>query len=408
MSTPTTAPNTGTILLLSLPTKSHVGIDLSSFTSTATFSGLKLLPPGLHHLWISPYPSLTLRSSFWLHCTFGSTQTLRYDAETESLHDAPADAPPITPELWTHSLTAYRQRDPSSNTETPSPAAWELLTAHVTPDLLTALLGPLWCCSTTTTSSAPDAEDDDDASHLPGTHTPEDTPRLAFTPIDLKRTWPATAVGRERTEMARDRSWALGDVRRRQPCGLLGEFEVAFVACYFLGNFVAARQWRAVVALVLTCRTAAVEKEHKEFFVGFVQVLRRQLEVLDGGDEGGFLGQEAMDEVLRLLRGFVKMLREEEEDGNGGREVGEAVAELGRWAEKRLDWVLDTREVLRRGMVMTEEGDMVEIEDEGLEEEEERGEYAPAVFEEEANTRRSESPPLVIQLADEDDDDPRY
>lgn len=403
MSTITPPPNTSTLHLLSLPPKSHVGIDLSSFTSTADFAGIKLLPPGLHHVWASPFPSLTLRTSTWLHCTPGSTHTLQYDPATETLQVADA-APPLAPQLWTHALTAYRQRDPASHTETPSPAAWEALTAHVTPALLSALLGAPWAADTTT----PGAEDAD----------ADGAARLAFTPVDLKRTWPATAVGRERTEMARDRSWALGEARRAQPHGLLGELEVAFVTCYFLGNYAAAAQWRTLAALALTCRQAALSAELEGFFVEFLGALRLQLEVLDGGDEGGFLGQEAMDEVLKLLRGFARMLREEEEeaaaegeDAAGG-EVRKALGELAGWAGKKLDWAIDTREVLRRGTIMTEEGDMVEVEDEGLEEEEEKGEYAPAVVdmldEDDMVSSRSESPPLVIQLADEDDDDPRY
>ncbi|KAF8250261.1 hypothetical protein K440DRAFT_619744 [Wilcoxina mikolae CBS 423.85] len=101
------------------------------------------------------------------------------------------------------------------------------------------------------------------------------------------------------------------------------------------------------------------------------------------------------------------MLREEEEEDLGrGRKIREAFKALAEWVEKRLDWVLDTRDILRRGMVQTEEGDMVEVEEEGLEEEEERGEYAPAIVE----VADSASPPLEMPIVDDDDedDDPRF
>jgi A1 cistron-splicing factor AAR2 len=41
---------------------------------------------------------------------------------------------------------------------------------------------------------------------------------LHFVPVDLKRTWRAGAIGRERTEAAQDRSWALGYILRTY-CG---------------------------------------------------------------------------------------------------------------------------------------------------------------------------------------------
>jgi len=60
--------------------------------------------------------------------------------------------------------------------------------------------------------------------------------------------------------------------------------------------------------------------------------------------------------------------------------------------------------------VQTEEGDMVEVQDEGLEAEEETGEYAPVIVMEEGASEqgsRCESP-LEIQMADpEGEDDPR-
>lgn len=279
--------------------------------------------------------------------------------------------------------------------------------AHVTPGVLTRLLGAGWTVETI--SAGAEGGDDNDTAGLPATPGEAAEKRIAYTPIDLKRTWPLTAIGRERTEMARDRSWALGQVLGGNP-ELLGEMEVAFVTCFCLGNFASASQWRKVVALVLTCRDAAVG-EREGWFVEFLLVLRRQLEVLVEGEEGGFLGEEVMGEVQKLLRGFGTMLREEEEEGSGwGRKIRVAFKTLAKWAEKRLDWVLDTRDILRRGTVQTEEGDMVEVEDEGLEEEEERGEYAPAIVEVTDSGSRS-APPLEMPKVDEDedeDDDPRF
>ena len=294
-------------------------------------------------------------------------------------------------------LMSYRQRHPGSGSEGTSDSAWRSLVGHVTPGVLTRLLGAGWAAETTSSS----LHDDESG----GKFESSNEVRIAFTPMNLKVTWPPGALGRERTEMARDRSWALQEVLSRQQ-ELLGEWEVAFVVCLFLGNFAAGEQWQRVVRLALTCR-AAVFGGMEGWFVGFIAGLRRMLEVLVGaGDGGGFLGEEVMGEVLKLLRGFGKMLREEEEeDPKRGRKVREEYLKLARWAEGKMDWVLDTRDVLRKGLVQTEEGDMVEIEDEGLEEEEETGEYAPAVVEDLQLPRSRSESPVVI---DDEDDDPRF
>jgi len=386
-----------TIHIDALPPSSHLGLDLSSLTTPASFTGISSLPPGLHHIWISPAPSLTLRHGRWILCD-DNEHCLRYDASSEGLvPEAVVEDMVVWSGEAEEGLMSYRQRHPGSGSEGTSDSAWRSLVGHVTPGVLTRLLGAGWAAETTSSS----LHDDESG----GKFESSNEVRIAFTPMNLKVTWPPGALGRERTEMARDRSWALQEVLSRQQ-ELLGEWEVAFVVCLFLGNFAAGEQWQRVVRLALTCR-AAVFGGMEGWFVGFIAGLRRMLEVLVGaGDGGGFLGEEVMGEVLKLLRGFGKMLREEEEeDPKRGRKVREEYLKLARWAEGKMDWVLDTRDVLRKGLVQTEEGDMVEIEDEGLEEEEETGEYAPAVVEDLQLPRSRSESPVVI---DDEDDDPRF
>jgi A1 cistron-splicing factor AAR2 len=157
--------------------------------------------------------------------------------------------------------------------------------------------------------------------------------------------------------------------------------------------------------------------EREPLFVEFLAELRCMLEVLQAGEGPGFIGEDQLNEVLGLLRRFGKMLREEEEeDPSKGAKVMREFERLKDWAGKRMDWVLDTREMLRRGMVMTEEGDMVEVEAEGLEEEEETGEYAPVIVEDvdlpsledvDVSSSRGSSP-VDIMLVDEEEGDPRF
>jgi A1 cistron-splicing factor AAR2 len=391
MEAPTIAapPNTTTLILDSVPKGVHVGIDCSSFSATDSFRGIKLIPAGLHHVWIST--TLGLRNGFWLQCTTG-TYHYHYDISTESL--VKSDEPPIlTPELWNHGLTSYRQRLPGGE-ETPASDAWQGMISGITPEVLTRILGQGWRMETT---SASDAEEDDtqDLPLMPGEASEH---KIHYTPIDLKKTWPAEAMGRERTEMARDRSWALSQVP-----DALGEMQTAFVAGFYLGNFASARQWRNIVTLALTSRKAVGDKQ--DWFVDFLVVLRKQVEVVMEDDGAGFLGDEAMEEVKKLLRGFGKMLREEEEENpSRGRKVRMAFKILAEWAYTKLDWILDTRDILRKGTVQTEEGDILEVQEEGLDEEEETGEYAPAVV----MMSRSPSPEPMPIVDDEEEDDPRF
>ncbi|KAF8250262.1 hypothetical protein K440DRAFT_619745, partial [Wilcoxina mikolae CBS 423.85] len=189
-----TITTTTTLLLSSLPPGTHLGLDLASFTTTPTFGGIKLLPPGLHHIWTST--TLGLRHGFWLLCTPGQQTTFHYSSTTESLHPSPTPAN-ITPETWNTTLTSYRQRDGDSD------IVWRELVAHVTPEILTRLLGAEWAVGTI---SGGGGEGEDDTLGLPVVGD-EGGEGIKYTVIDLKRTWPKGAMGRERTEMARDRSW---------------------------------------------------------------------------------------------------------------------------------------------------------------------------------------------------------
>lgn len=322
-------------------------------------------------------------------------------------------------------LLPYRQRLPATGEETAASDAWNTLVAHVSAATLARVFGEDWSADSTMPSSAEDHDGADDG--LPPTAA-ETERSLRFTPVDLKRTWREGAVGQERTTQARDRSWALERVLQAAggPQELLGEWEVAFVLCYYLGNYAAGEQWRRIVALCLTCREAVVARggsgggsDGSALLVQVLAALRRMLEVLAAGEEHGFLGEEVLAEVARLLRGFGKMLREEEtDDPSRGVEVRREFEHLKEWMARKMDCVLDTREMLRKGTVMTEEGDIVEVEAEGLDEEEETGEYAPVIVEDvdlqpfttaaAATSSRGSSPVDVMMVDEEEEDDPRF
>lgn len=240
--------------------------------------------------------------------------------------------------------------------------------------------------------------------------------------VDLKRTWRTGAVGRERTEGAVDRSWALEDLVSRlaaeegkgtgtvtgedqgeQGKGewgtpILGQFEISFLLVVTVANFSCLEEWKRILGLVLTC-SAAIGR-HPPFFAAFLRLLHGQLQAADTCVEGGLLDlRDDGGELKRLLGGFRRTLArtftpdagrgegssgdgdsDDRDDGIDGRdeEVSREMKRLEGWLHRTYGWELGDWFVRRGGLVL-EDGEVVEMEIEDLDGEDERGEYAPVV-----------------------------
>ena len=266
---------------------------------------------------------------------------------------------------------------------------WGELTSHITPALLSRITGSSDPADWTLTSASCAQEDRDEIPGLSGEESVLDEEKeLGFLKVDLTRTWREGAVGRERTEGAMDRSWALEEVVRgsaatREGGGwgeeVVGEMQVCFLMVWTLANWSCLEQWKRILGLVFTCKRAVAARE--EWFAGVVALLRTQLkrcEDVEGGlfdfnDEGGTL-------LKRLLKGFKRTLEEVFEDEDDGIEVKTEVEELEAFLKAEHGWNLSDSYV-RRGMLELEDGEQVEMEMNELEGEDERGEYAPVVVE---------------------------
>ncbi|KAI5845086.1 A1 cistron-splicing factor [Morchella snyderi] len=381
-----------TLLLLGLPPKSFVGIDLASFNSTDRFQGIKYIPPGLHFVYFSPQGDMSLRTGFWFKAADAGQHSViitKYDAASEKL----------LAQLYGESLTIYRQpaKDGKEGSTRPDAEQWEALSEHIDEALLLRCLGTgLKCSSVSSSKMDRDKEEEKLMELLKG----EDVvAEIEWTPVDLKRTWPEGVIGRDRTIMAKDRSWALGDIVGKLGIGdgdgekqMLGEIQLAFLMAVTLGCYSAMEQWRRLLGLTLTCKTATLG-EQKEFFENLMEVLLTQMGYVDETFLAQFVGGgEGEDSWLaKLLRGFGKGLAEISDD-NAEQGKGKAKArksdtfeqykEIESLVMKKFDWTLDVKDIVRRGMVQTEEGEMVELEMVGLEEDDESGEYAPVIVEE--------------------------
>ncbi|KAL4979870.1 A1 cistron-splicing factor [Aspergillus desertorum] len=230
--------------------------------------------------------------------------------------------------------------------------------------------------------------------------------QFSFLPVDLKMTWREGAIGRERTEAARDRSWALGEIIHRLSstsslafhsqghvngndkdvntgeAQILGELQFTFIMGLTLINYSCLQQWKRLLRLILTCRSAIIDRA--PFMVEVLRLLLTQLKRADDV-EGGFFdqlgnegGAEGADFLRTLLKGFRTAMYEVFEDGEGEESpVKEEFGRLEEWVKRELDWELDRDAVLRKGMMQLEDGEEVELEMMDHEEEE----YAPVVVE---------------------------
>ncbi|KAF9885697.1 hypothetical protein FE257_012679 [Aspergillus nanangensis] len=299
---------------------------------------------------------------------------------------------------------------------------WEGLTDRLSPKLLSRVIGdpdvdvdgrPRWMV--TSASTAP--RDSDDIPGLPdpvqepadsSKVTGEEESEFSFLPIDLKRTWREGAVGRERTEAAQDRSWALGDLLRqvsesttgdddgrRAEAQVLGELQFTFLMVLTLMNYSCLQQWKRLLELILTCQAAI--KERELFVRDALRLLLLQLKRC-GDVEGGLFdldGEEGGDFVRKLLMKFRRSLYVVV-DGAGSA-VKNEFAQLEAWVRDEYDWELNREAVARRGMVQLEDGEQVELDINDDDEDDEMGEYAPVIVDLGENT-----PDSPLQHDDDD------
>jgi A1 cistron-splicing factor AAR2 len=295
-------------------------------------------------------------------------------------------------------IEALIQTEDDAQTEESGRRDWSRLTDRISPNLLSRIIGdpevdidghPRWVLSSASTANR-------DADHIPGVDSPaeglhepgisEEAEReFGFIPIDLKRTWREGAVGRERTEAAQDRSWALGDLIDRyakEASGgneLLGELQFTFLMVLTMMNYSCLQQWKRLLELILTSRGAIVDRE--DFMSEVLQILSVQLQRCDDVDGGLF--EIDGDEGGAFLRNLLMKLRHSVDDivGDSESKVKLELDKLEEWVKEEYDWELRRGALVRHGMLQLEDGEQVEMDWHGNDEEDETGEYAPMIVE---------------------------
>jgi A1 cistron-splicing factor AAR2 len=399
---------TTTLLFHGLPPNAFLGLDLLSLTASPNLHGIKALPAGHHFLYSSADAALSIRRGQWFFITGQVTEPqprvwrwstdeecLRPETEASALERVNADLG----RMRERGLLDYTQ--PGSGKDGGELVReWRELAGYVTDAMLDRVLRPggegqgarergdaasgrFW--SVSSVSSAPQ-----DWDRIPGLSAVESVvegeEELGFLPIDLKRTWREGAVGRERTDAVRDRSWYLGHLielavgaggdRSVGAAQLLGELQLCFLMVLTLANWSCLEQWKRILGVLLSCRQALLEVE--DYFIVVVRLLKVQLKHCGDVEGGLFVFRE---EGAGWLKGLLAQFRrnvEEVFDSTSGEGLKVELKQLEEGLRDEYGWE-SGKDMLKRGLLELEDGERVDMDMDGADEEDETGEYAPVV-----------------------------
>ncbi|KAK1066547.1 hypothetical protein LTR12_001778 [Friedmanniomyces endolithicus] len=384
------------LLILDLPDQALAGIDLLAFTTTPRFKGVKALPPGLHLAFVGASTAFSERHGIWFNVPHGPVDSgppliiTRWQSSSESLVAVTDTAEHLKWRanlggIWREGLTPYRQttaKTTGEDDEQEELVDWTKLTSHITSPLLTRITGTKTWTLSSGSSAKRDLED------IPGLDRSDidelqSDKELAFLPIDLKQTWRTGATGRERTEAAQDRSWALNEVIERQ-CStgdsmeVVGEMQFCFLCVLTLNNFSCFEQWKRILTLLFTSRSAAATRPG--VFVEAIRALTLQLQHCRVADTGLI---DLADEGGSLLKGLLTRFRTGLESLQGSLGVQDVVDELDDLEDHlraEHGWQFGGT-FAKSGVLELEDGEQVRMDTTAFDEEDESGEYAPQVVE---------------------------
>ncbi|KAK4542567.1 hypothetical protein LTR36_006615 [Oleoguttula mirabilis] len=380
------------LLLLDLPQQALAGIDLLTFTTTSRFKGVKGIPPGYHFTFVGSSTAFSERHGIWFYISPEATSAglplfvAKWDAETEVLVPETNETERLRWRanlggIWREGLTPYRQSTTTSDAEEPQEEVvdWSKLTSYITGALLarvTVSRTDHWSLSSAS-SAKRDLED------IPGL-TNEDInsqadKELSFLPIDLKQTWREGATGRERTDAAQDRSWALTNLIKHCSNGdmmeIVGELQFCFLMILTINNFSCLEQWKRILTLLFTCRSAVVTKP--DLFVQAIKALTLQLQhckladsgLIDLADEGGSLLKDLLIRFRKGLQGL---------GGVGVEEIVDEIDDLEDYLRTEHGWQFGGS-FAKSGVLELDDGEEVRMDTTAYDEDDELGEYAPQI-----------------------------
>ncbi|KAH6893411.1 AAR2 protein-domain-containing protein [Thelonectria olida] len=392
------------VLILDLPELFTVGYDSVSFTAKH-FGGVKDIPPGPHFFWAAHPGGSSARCGFWIFSTgLDTVHVLQWDKFNEVIaQPSQAEARIQADDLGAFHSKLVPYPDPSavnsnqgSLTQSASDrhmSMWKQLTGSISEGLLTRVTGQRfngsWMVHTgdRVTGSILNAAEIlmEKAVSNPSLQTRE----LHFTFDQGSKTYSTAQIGAERTQLATDSTKYIQS--QMAPWNknfthdeIVGEFQFAFVIGVHLGNDSCIQQWWYML-LQLFLRAYSLPTSDPILTSKFFHCLNAQLSYSCSWLDGSILDHaDSPTRKLRLsLTVYKRRLDElllEKNSSASPDELAVVTAFSGVEATvaDKLDWDL-RGDYLRRGNVMMEDGEEVELEVTDLEADDERGEWAPTM-----------------------------
>ncbi|KYK56652.1 hypothetical protein DCS_03654 [Drechmeria coniospora] len=401
------------VIVLHLPEAYTVGYDAVSFTAK-TFVGIRHVPPGPHFFWAAHPDGASSRCGFWIMSSgIDRVHVMQWHGYDEvfvqpTRTDTRLQAENVD-KIYPH-LPSYR--DPSGSESgvgalDPSKAdanrhIWHQLSAAITQPVLDRIAGDpdvgwnLHTCDRVRGSLRLPSEMDLDSS-LP--HSVFHSHELRFSFQQGTRTYKVTSMGHDRTVNATDTSSHIlarldSQSDRLASDDIVGEFQFAYVVGMYLGNDSCIQQWWYLL-LHLFLKAYRLALEQPDLAAALIRTLTAQLAHSTRWLEGSILDySETHTHDLRIALIIYKQ-RLDELLGERGKEsvtpgqiaVGNAFARLEGVLMKELDWDL-TATYPRKGKVMTDDGEEIDLELDEMEAENDRGEWAPEIVELDDNGRQ--------------------
>ncbi|KAL6859319.1 AAR2 domain-containing protein [Trichoderma novae-zelandiae] len=395
------------LLILDLPEFYLLGCDTMSFTARH-FRGIKDIPAGPHFVWVTHPDSGAVRTGFFIMAA-GAQQVhvLQWDKYHETISEpsrAEARFQAEGLDTFHHLLVPYNdpslinseldKRDGLTQTSLNwKSKMWKRLAGSITQRVLVRVIGQhttSWHVDTTDRVQgalhvAAEMELD---RRLPNHYLQSRELRFSF-PQNAK-TYSAAVVGADRSLAATDATSYLMSVmsdpnKALSDDDVVGELQLAFIVGVHLGNHACIQQWWHMV-LRLVLRAFLLPELRPVLATKLLQAIAAQL-----GYSSRWLDESILDpnepnsNDLRLALIIYKRRLDEVLEGLGDEATAQQLAVGTSFAKIEsevvgLGWDLDG-DYLRKGKVMMEDGEEVDVEMAELQAEDERGEWAPEIVE---------------------------
>lgn len=373
------------ILILDLPEIYTIGYDSVSLTAKH-FGGLRDVPPGPHFVWASHPSGMSARCGVWVETTSAANQihVLQWDRFNEVLGDASkAEA-----RIQANSLpTTYSKLLPYADPmRAGAREMWMQLTSSVSMPLLRRVTGApldesvLVHTGDRARGAALLSGELELERTLSGSAAAMGGAELVFSFDQRGKTYSAHNVGAARSEDALDAtSYLLGLMGREglSQDDVVGEMQVAFIMGMHLGNESCLQQWWYMVQKLVFKAFSLVTKR-PELVASLLRAVAAQITYDVDWMESSAV-QASGDVQSKELRIAMVVYKRRLEDAGGQMDVELAFKRV-EGAVASLGWDVDA-EYLRKGKVVMEDGEEVEVEMAELAAEDERGEWAPEVVE---------------------------